>query len=60
MNGGNSLGRGVRAGIVGSVVEDHFAGIAAQYDERLGPMGDPAVIRTTVDVLAELAAGGAA
>jgi SAM-dependent methyltransferase len=34
--------------------------VAERYDDSLGEMGDPAVLEPTVDVLAELAGGGAA
>lgn len=38
---------------------DYFAGdIARRYDDGLGERGDPAVIASTVDFLAELAEGG--
>ena len=41
--------------------EDYFGeDVAAWYDDDLGSYGDPAVIAQTVDVLAELAGGGAA
>jgi SAM-dependent methyltransferase len=40
---------------------DHFgADVAAHYDESAGPEFDPAAIARTVDVLADLAGGGAA
>jgi SAM-dependent methyltransferase len=40
---------------------DHFAGeVAARYDATPDPHFDPAVVERTVDVLAELAGGGAA
>jgi len=42
------------------VVTDHFAQIAAHYDETLGDMGAAHVIDATVDVLARLADGGPA
>jgi SAM-dependent methyltransferase len=43
------------------VTTDWFAGPAAQhYDAHLGQWADPAVVGRTVDVLAELAGGGAA
>ena len=43
------------------MTKDHFAGdVAAQYDKGADPQFDPAVIGLTVDLLAELAAGGAA
>ena len=41
--------------------EDYFGeDVAARYDEGLGTWGDPEVIESTVDFLAELAGGGAA
>ncbi len=44
-----------------AVIEDHFGeDVAARYDESSGPMFDPGVLGPTVDVLAELAGGGAA
>jgi SAM-dependent methyltransferase len=40
---------------------DHFGEpVAARYDESLGEWGDPATVEPAVDVLAELAGGGAA
>lgn len=40
--------------------EDHFGeDVAARYDQSSGPQFDPEVIRATVDVLADLAGGGA-
>jgi SAM-dependent methyltransferase len=43
------------------VPEDLFAGaVAERYDADLGDWGDPAVVASTVDFLAALAAGGAA
>jgi SAM-dependent methyltransferase len=43
------------------VTRDYFGGdVAAHYDEGAGPEFDPAVIGSTVDLLAELAANGAA
>lgn len=42
------------------MVSDHFAEIAAQYDDRLGRVGTPEVVTATVDFLAELAGDGAA
>jgi SAM-dependent methyltransferase len=42
------------------MTKDWFADSAARYDEALGPMGDPAAIAATVDVLAGLAGDGAA
>jgi hypothetical protein len=43
------------------VAEDYFAGaVAERYDSGLGEWGDPAVIASTVDFLAELAGDGAA
>jgi SAM-dependent methyltransferase len=43
------------------VPQDHFGdAAAAHYDEGSGPEFDPAVIRSTVDLLAELAGAGAA
>jgi SAM-dependent methyltransferase len=43
------------------VTRDYFGGdVAALYDEGAGPEFDPAVIGSTVDLLAELAANGAA
>ena len=41
--------------------QDHFGeDVAARYDETSGSMADPAVLGPTVDLLAELAGGGAA
>ena len=41
--------------------EDHFGeSVAARFDERYGYQADPAVVGPMVDLLAELAAGGAA
>jgi SAM-dependent methyltransferase len=41
--------------------EDHFGeSVAARFDERYADQADPAVVGPMVDVLAELAAGGAA
>jgi hypothetical protein len=43
------------------MVEDHFGEeVAARYDDDLGSWGDPQVIAQTVDLLTELANGGAA
>lgn len=43
------------------MLQDHFGeDVAARYDETSAEMFDPAVLDPTVDVLAELAAGGAA
>jgi SAM-dependent methyltransferase len=43
------------------VPQDHFGEeVAAHYRESFASMFDPAVVSTTVDVLAELAGGGAA
>jgi len=43
------------------VPEDHFGGeVAARYDESSPEMFDPSVLEPTVDLLAELAGGGAA
>jgi SAM-dependent methyltransferase len=43
------------------VTDDHFAGpVAERYDSGLGDWGDPAVIASTVDFLAELAGDGPA
>ncbi len=43
------------------MLEDHFGGdVAARYDESADAMFEPGVVGTTVDVLAELARGGAA
>jgi SAM-dependent methyltransferase len=43
------------------VLEDHFGeDVAADYDESTGSKFDPDVLGQTVDVLAELAGGGAA
>ena len=43
------------------VPDDHFGeDVAAHYDSTSGSMFEPAVLGPTVDVLAELAAGGAA
>jgi SAM-dependent methyltransferase len=42
------------------VPEDHFADVAARYDESSGSMFDADVLGPTVDVLAELAGDGAA
>lgn len=43
------------------MLEDHFSGqVAARYDESADSMFDPEVVGTTVDVLVELADGGAA
>lgn len=43
------------------MVENHFgADVAARYDDSTGPQFDPDVVARTVDVLAELAGGGAA
>lgn len=39
---------------------DHFAEVAAHYDENLGAMGTPEVVGATVEFLAERAVGGAA
>jgi SAM-dependent methyltransferase len=42
------------------VTTDRFGEIAESYDDGLGVMGTPDVVGATVDVLAELAGGGAA
>src|SRR5690554_4452643 len=43
------------------MIENHFGpAVAATYDDSAGRQFDPAVIERTVDVLAELADGGAA
>ena len=43
------------------MTENHFGEeVAARYDESAGSMFDPAVLGPTVDLLAELAGGGAA
>src|SRR4051812_48886791 len=43
------------------VIDDHFAGeVAARYDDSLGAVGSPQVLRPTVELLAGFAATGAA
>src|SRR3990170_1951621 len=43
------------------MAEDHFGeNVAARFDERNAHQGDPAVVGPMVDLLAELAGGGAA